>query len=186
FDQQGDMTVAASAGGDFRFQGQWKEAATGLYYMRARDYDPELGRFLSADPAEPDFREPESLNRYLFANSNPYLFADPSGRFTLVSVNISINIQATLQTIAIQIAKDYLIDKARSVIGSMILSALKNFTALNSFNPWGFIGVTNPAEAGRIWEQKVQNFICSNVPDSMREIVWFEPSIGSTGFASSN
>ncbi|NPU92354.1 MAG: PKD domain-containing protein [Gammaproteobacteria bacterium] len=186
FDQQGDMTVPASAGGDFRFQGQWKEAATGLYYMRARDYDPESGRFLSADPAEPDFREPESLNRYLFANSNPYLFADPSGRFTLVSVNISINIQATLQTIAIQIAKDYLIDKARSVIGSMILSALKNFTALNSFSPWGFIGVTNPADAGRIWEQKVQNFICSNVPDSMREIVWFEPSIGSSGFASSD
>ncbi len=185
FDAQGDMSLPASAGGDFHFHGQWKEAATGLYDLRARDYDPETGRFLSADPAQPDYREPESLNRYMYANSNPYLFADPSGRFTLISVNISINIQATLRTIAVQIAKDYLIDKARSVIGSVVLSAVKNFTALNSFNPWGFVDVNNAAQAGRVWEQKIQNFICSIVPDVMREIVWFEPHIRG-GYASGN
>ncbi len=184
-DQTGDMSLPAAAGGDFRFHGQWQEAATGLYHVRARDYDPVTGRFLSADPAEPDLREPESLNRYLFANANPYLFSDPTGRFTLVSVNISINIQATLRSIAVNIAKDYLIDKARSIIGSLVLSALKNFTALSSFNPWGFIGVDSTREAGRIWEQKIQDFICSTIPDTFREIVWFEPTI-SGGFASAN
>lgn len=181
----GQMVLPADLGGDFRFQGQWKDAVTGLYNMRARDYDPVSGRFLSADPAEPDYKEPESLNRYLFANANPYLFADPSGRFTLISVNISLNIQATLRSIAVNIAKDYFLDKARSVMGSMVLGALKNFTALESFSPWGFVGVNNPAEAGRVWEQKIQNFICSMVPDTFREIVWFEPAVGG-GYASRN
>ncbi len=185
FDRTGDMALPDSAGGDFRFHGQWKDAASGFYYMRARDYDPVSGRFLSTDPAEPDLREPESLNRYSFANGNPYWYSDPSGRFTLVSVSISLNIQATLRSIAIHIAKDYLIDKARSVAGSLVLSALKNFTALESFNPWGFVGVSNPGEAGRVWEQKIQNYICSLLPGAMREIVWFEPAI-SGGYASSN
>ncbi len=184
-DLSGNMSLPGSAGGDFRFHGQWKEAATGLYDLRARDYDPETGRFLAADPAEPDYYEPESLNRYLFANANPYVNSDPSGRFTLVSVNISINIQATLRSIAVNIAKDYLIDKARSVVGSLVASQLKNFTALSSFNPWGFIGVDNPGKAGQIWEQKVQNLICSVVPDVMRDVVWFEPAI-SGGYAFNN
>ncbi|WP_196158931.1 putative Ig domain-containing protein [Reinekea sp. G2M2-21] len=181
----GNMTVAAESGGDFRFQSQWLDAATGYYYLRARDYDPQTGRFLTADPAEPNVRQPESLNRYQFANANPYLHSDPSGRFTLVSVNISMNISATLRSIAVHIAKDYLIDKAQSVIGSVVLSAVKNFTAMSSFSPWGFVGVGPVAQAGQIWEQKIQNFVCSFVPDVAREIVWFEPSI-SGGFAASD
>lgn len=185
FDQSGNMALPDSAGGDFRFHGQWKDAVSGLYYLRARDYDPVSGRFLSTDPAEPDLREPESINRYAFANSNPYWYLDPSGRFTLISVNISLNIQATLRSIAINIAKDYLIDKATSVAGSLVLSALKNFAALESFNPWGFVGVNSPKEAGRVWEQKIQNYICSLLPGALREIVWFEPAI-SGGYASAN
>jgi len=184
-ENSGEMAAPVGLGGDFRFHGQWKDAVTGLYNLRARDYDPVNGRFLSADPAEPDYREPESLNRYLFANANPYLFSDPSGRFTLISVNISLNIQATLRSIAVNIAKDYLIDKARSVMGSLVLGALKNFTALESFNPFGLAGVGTTAEAGRMWEQKIQNFICSMVPDTFREIVWFEPAV-SGGYASTN
>lgn len=182
FDQTGDMAVPAAAGGDFRFHGQWKDSNTGLYYIRARDYDPVTGRFLSTDPAEPNLSEPESLNRYAYANNNPYLHSDPSGRFTLVSINISLNIQATLRSIAVNILKDYFIDKATSVVGSMLLSGLKNFTALSSFNPWG---MGNPAQAGKAWEREIQSFICSFVPSGIRDIVWFEPTINGSK-ASSN
>lgn len=182
FDQTGDMAIPTAAGGDFRFHGQWKDGNTGFYYMRARDYDPVTGRFLSTDPAEPNLGEPESLNRYAFANNNPYLYSDPSGRFTLVSVNISLNIQATLRSIAVNILKDYFIDKATSVVGSMLLGGLKNFTALASFNPWGS---GNPAQAGKAWEREIQSFICSFVPSGIRDIVWFEPTISGSK-ASSN
>lgn len=185
FDQTGDMGIPASAGGDFRFHGQWKDRISELYYVRARDYDPATGRFLSTDPAEPNLSEPESLNRYTYANSNPYLYSDPSGRFTLVSINISLNIQATLRSIAVNILKDYFIDKATSVVGSMLLSGLKNFGALSSFDPWGLASVTNPGQAGKAWEREIQSFICSFVPAGIRDIVWFEPTINGSK-ASSN
>ncbi len=39
-----------SLGRDFRFHGAWLDAGTEFYYLRARYYDPRLGRFLSRDP----------------------------------------------------------------------------------------------------------------------------------------
>ncbi len=38
-------TIPTGAGGDFRFQGAWLEDGSGLYNMRAREYDTRLGRF---------------------------------------------------------------------------------------------------------------------------------------------
>ena len=54
---------------------------TGLMYFGARFYDPQLGRFITEDPAGPNFKNPFSLNRYHYAYNNPMLFVDPDGRF---------------------------------------------------------------------------------------------------------
>lgn len=37
-----DMSLPADTGSDFRFHGRWIEAATGLYDLRAQDYDPVM------------------------------------------------------------------------------------------------------------------------------------------------
>ncbi len=42
--------------------------------MQQRYYDPQVGRFLSVDPAASEF------NRYDYAADNPYRFTDPDGR----------------------------------------------------------------------------------------------------------
>ena len=34
----------------FRYQGQYEDAETGLYYNRFRYYDPEAGQYVSQDP----------------------------------------------------------------------------------------------------------------------------------------
>jgi RHS repeat-associated protein len=34
----------------FRYQGQYHDAETGLYYNRFRYYDPEVGNYISKDP----------------------------------------------------------------------------------------------------------------------------------------
>ena len=67
-----------------RFQGMWREP-DGLYYVRARNYDPETGRFLSRDPEEGNRVRPETYSPTAFAASNPYLFSDATGRFPNIS-----------------------------------------------------------------------------------------------------
>jgi hypothetical protein len=50
------------------------------FYAKARFYDPEVGRFLTEDPAEPDLTAPPSLHKYLYAYGNPTYYVDPDGR----------------------------------------------------------------------------------------------------------
>ncbi len=53
---------------------------SGLTYMQARYYDPQLGRFLSTDPVDPDPMSGMNFNRYAYADGNPYSKYDPNGR----------------------------------------------------------------------------------------------------------
>jgi len=49
----------------------------GLYYLRARYYSPDKGRFWSMDTAEGDENNPISLHRYLYCQANPVIGVDP-------------------------------------------------------------------------------------------------------------
>src|SRR5262249_19656797 len=53
----------------------------GLVHMNGRVYDPELGRFLSADSFIQDPSNLQSLNRYSYVQNNPLSFTDPTGHF---------------------------------------------------------------------------------------------------------
>jgi len=67
----------------FGFTGHERDE-TGLYYFKARFYDPDVGRFLSEDPADGDFANPPSLHKYLYAYGNPTVYIDPDGRISLL------------------------------------------------------------------------------------------------------
>src|SRR5205814_4529554 len=60
---------------DAAFAGQGRDAGTGWYRLRARQYDPKVGRFVSPDPAGYAGGE----NSYAYANNNPVRWADLSG-----------------------------------------------------------------------------------------------------------
>jgi hypothetical protein len=47
--------------------------------MQARYYDPLLARFYSNDPMGFTQSNPQSFNRYLYVNNNPYRYTDPTG-----------------------------------------------------------------------------------------------------------
>ena len=49
--------------------------------MRARLYDPYIGRFLSADPVLPDAANLQAYNRYAYVLNNPLKYVDPTGNF---------------------------------------------------------------------------------------------------------
>jgi RHS repeat-associated protein len=54
-----------------------EDDGTGLYYYRARYYDPETGRFISEDPLGFGARD---VNFYAYVGNNPVNFNDPSGK----------------------------------------------------------------------------------------------------------
>ena len=64
----------------FRYRGYYYDTETKLYYLQSRYYDPEVGRFISADTV--NYAEPskfDGLNLYAYCNNNPVMFVDPSG-----------------------------------------------------------------------------------------------------------
>ncbi|MFN7663810.1 MAG: RHS repeat-associated core domain-containing protein [Inhella sp.] len=69
-----------SSSNKFGFTGHQMDAETGLHYFKARYYDPELGRFISQDPAEGQELRPASFQKYLYAYGNPLVWVDPDGR----------------------------------------------------------------------------------------------------------
>ncbi|TCO33847.1 RHS repeat-associated core domain-containing protein, partial [Dokdonella fugitiva] len=84
----------------YGFAGERSDADTGLIYLRARWYDPQVGRFTSSDSASGLRTVPLSLNKYLYANANPTGAVDPFGTMTLGDVGASIDIQGILSGIA--------------------------------------------------------------------------------------
>jgi RHS repeat-associated protein len=69
--------VAADTGSvtRLRLAGQQYDQGARLYYLRARYYDPQLGRFLSEDPIGIS----GGLNLYAYAGNDPVNHYDPSG-----------------------------------------------------------------------------------------------------------
>jgi RHS repeat-associated protein len=56
------------------------DASLGLYYMKARFYDPSVGRFTALDPLIRDSETVESVNPYSYVENNPVNRVDPYGR----------------------------------------------------------------------------------------------------------
>ena len=61
------------------FTDQEYDQNTGLIYFGARYYDPDTARFLTQDAYLGETDTPPSLNRYLYAYSNPMVFIDLMG-----------------------------------------------------------------------------------------------------------
>jgi RHS repeat-associated protein len=60
----------------FLFTGREFDSETGLYYYRARYYNPYIGRFLQTDPAD------DGTNPYTYCGNNALNAVDPSGLLT--------------------------------------------------------------------------------------------------------
>ena len=74
YDAYGNQqTEIAGDDNPFRYSGEYYDEETGFIYLRARYYDPTIGRFISEDPIR------DGLNWYAYCNNNPIRYKDPSG-----------------------------------------------------------------------------------------------------------
>ena len=70
----------------YLYNGEATDITTGLQYLRARYYDPGMGRFVQEDTFLGYVQTPLSLNLYIYVQNNPLNYIDPSGN---VSTSIS-------------------------------------------------------------------------------------------------
>jgi RHS repeat-associated protein len=75
FDGSGNPLAKSAVGNRYCWQGREISWATGLYYFRARWYDPVTGRWLSNDPIGIS----GGLNQYVFCGDEPVGCRDPEG-----------------------------------------------------------------------------------------------------------
>ena len=75
-DASGSLPLIESAiGNPFTYTGRRFDNETGLYYYRARFYDPDRGRFLTRDP----LGYADGMGVYGYVNNNPLQWIDPFG-----------------------------------------------------------------------------------------------------------
>ena len=65
------------------YRGYFYDLELGLYYLQSRYYDPETGRFISADSFLDTGKSIVSTNTFMYCENNPIVYADSSGNFSL-------------------------------------------------------------------------------------------------------
>ena len=88
------FTLSGTTPNNYLYQGEQFDSDLGLYYLRARYYNPQTGTFLSRDPQEytplkwtgpleltgnPPL-DPKKLHKYLYAGGDPINYVDPLGK----------------------------------------------------------------------------------------------------------
>jgi RHS repeat-associated protein len=77
-------SALGSASTTYRNAGHAADDAVGLIHMRARWYDPALGRFLTLDPRLPGSWNAQDWNLYVYGRNNPVTYIDAEGEMPLL------------------------------------------------------------------------------------------------------
>ena len=74
-----EINIDSNDTNQFRYSGEYFDKETGYIYLRARYYDPNVGRFISEDSYTGEISDPLSLNLYTYCGQDPVNHVDPSG-----------------------------------------------------------------------------------------------------------
>lgn len=86
YDAWGNLTAKTGTLADdnpYRYAGYWYDAETGLYYLHARYYKPDIGRFISQDTYVGDQFRPLTHNLYSYVAGRPVGYVDPTGHMEM-------------------------------------------------------------------------------------------------------
>ena len=77
----GETTIQGDdqADNEVCYTGGIYDQSTGLYYLNARYYNPEDGRFMTEDSYRGEIMNPETGHLYVYCANNPVNYMDPSG-----------------------------------------------------------------------------------------------------------
>ena len=85
YDDFGETSIHGNSAlkNEICYTGGIYDESTGLYYLNARYYDPENGRFLTEDTYRGETEDPDTLHLYAYCKNNPINYVDPSGHLAI-------------------------------------------------------------------------------------------------------
>ncbi len=127
-----------STNNSYGFAGEQFDSGLDQYYLRARYYDQSSGRFTRRDDYEGRLGEPLTLHKYLYGNSNPILYTDPSGLLAITDETERRLLEMQLQTQQVaqlvpkqQIIKKQILLAAVATLAGVIGTSISIARALN-------------------------------------------------------
>lgn len=107
-----------------RYRGYIYDGATGLYYLQSRYYDPEIGRFISADAYVSTGQGILGDNMYTYCGNNPCMHTDPTGEFFFTALGAAVGFVAGAITATLTGQSEKALEIAcESAIGGAIAGA---------------------------------------------------------------
>jgi RHS repeat-associated protein len=144
-----------------RFTGELIDTPTMLYHLRARQFDPATGRFLSLDPAAPTPFAPY-VSPYAYVNDRPTVFTDPSGRCFIVCAVVGAVAGAVAYGVRVAV-DDNIGFSLKGLIVYSAAGALAGFTAgASSALELGYVGTATVSGATSV----VTSFATASVCDA--------------------
>jgi RHS repeat-associated protein len=135
------FTKTGTTPNNYLYRGEQYDSDLGLYYLRARYYNPSTGRFLSRDPESGNANDPQTLHKYLYAGGDPVNAIDPTGRaeevdYSLLSMWVSAASQAAVRALG------YVVKKCLASVAWSLILAIKysnespGWGVINPLGPW--------------------------------------------------
>ena len=148
----------------FRYKGYYYDDDVEMYYCKSRFYVPLWHRWLNSDSI--NYLEPKnitSLNLFTYCNNNPVMYVDPTGRFTILGLLISVGLSLAFEVLEDALDgnrmdhdwKDYLGAGISGIFGA----SSGNFVMNGIFSFAG--GITDAWLFGDLKENGIGNLILS-------------------------
>ncbi len=137
----------------FRYCGEYYDAETGFIYLRARYYDPMVGRFTSVDPIK------DGLNWYSYCYNNPVALIDNNGLWpswsqilTAATIVITAAVVVTAVVATAGAAGAAIGIAAGIATGSTaIVSGVSTVATVAGYCLAGYIGATAVSDVGEVF-----------------------------------
>ena len=84
-------TQTESVKNPIKYAGEYYDDELDMLYLRARYYDPQIGRFICLDAEKGSIQNPMDMNRYVYCRNNPLKYVDPTGNFFLQAAQAATN-----------------------------------------------------------------------------------------------
>jgi RHS repeat-associated protein len=138
---------SGSTANNFLYSGEQYDNTLNLYYLRARYYNPAVGRFQTRDPHEGKTCSPLNFNSYIYGNDDPVNRVDPSGRaaieeyeFTTLRVTEEVSVKKLAHRECVKICQegcdDVIVENPELDVNFLILCYLGCETACRSIYPF--------------------------------------------------